>query len=377
MMRNLLLSVIIGMAFGACSISERSRNSENSQAKAVIAYVFPGNTVIDPGTISAKKLTHINYAFANIEDGEMVAGFDADSLNFVVLNRLKKENPSLKILVSVGGWSWSGNFSDMALTEERRSRFIRSATDFIVRNRLDGLDIDWEYPGLPGAGNAHRPEDKGNFTLLLKECRTALDSIERGEAYLLTIAAAASPGFLEATNMKEASEYLDLVNLMTYDFAGGWDDVTRHHANLFPSESCENGNSVSETVIRFLQEGVPAEKLVVGVPFYGRGWMSVDPENGGLGQSGTGLENVNLSYRNLKDNYINNSVFEQRWDDSAKAPFLYGEKDSIFITYENPASLQLKCRFVKDNKLKGVMFWEYFRDKDGELLSIISREMIP
>jgi chitinase len=379
-MKKFFSFLLIGIGISACSSSEKtldpSKNPE-SQDKVVIGYVFPGNTVIQENAIAAGNLTHINYAFANIEDGKMVEGYDADSANFVVLNRLKKDNPSLKILISVGGWGWSGGFSDMALTQERRARFIQSALDFIVKHQLDGLDIDWEYPGLPGAGNPYRPEDKENFTSLLKECRNALDSVGNSKRYLLTIAAAASSAYPEKTNMQEASRYLDMVNLMTYDFAGEWDNVARHHANLYPSEYYEWGNSVSETVSKFIQEGVPAEKLVVGVPFYGRGWKNVDSVNDGLGQPATGLQNVNLSYRNLKKSYLSDPAFKKGWDDSAKAPYLLNEDEGIFITYENLQSLQLKCDFARDKNLKGVMFWEYFKDYDEELLKVLSREMIP
>jgi chitinase len=376
-MEKFFSTLMIGIAISACSSTEKTIDSSlKPVTRAVIAYVFPGNLVLESDEIAAGKLTHVNYAFANIQDGEMVEGYEADSANFVVLNRLKKDNPSLKILVSVGGWGWSGGFSDMALTKESRTRFIQSALAFIERHRLDGLDIDWEYPGLPGAGNTHRPEDKENFTLLLKECRSALDAADESKHYLLTIAAAASSDFLEKTNMQEASQYLDMVNLMTYDFAGEWDDAVRHHANLYPSEYYELGNSVSETVSRFIKVGVPAEKMVVGVPFYGRGWRNCATVNDGIGQSGDGLSNVNLSYRNLKTNYLSDSAYKQGWDDSAKAPYLFNEDERIFITYENPRSLHLKCGFVKDNNLKGVMFWEYFGDYDEELLSAISGEMI-
>lgn len=368
---------MIGIAISACSSSEKTLDSSSeSQTKAVISYVFPGNRVIESNEIAAGKLTHVNYAFANIQDGEMVEGCEADSANFVVLNRLKKDNPLLKILVSVGGWGWSGGFSDMALTKESRARFIQSALEFIEKHCLDGLDIDWEYPGLPGAGNPNRAEDKENFTLLLKECRSALDAMAESKHYLLTIAAAASSAFIEKNDMGEASQYLDMVNLMTYDFAGEWDDVARHHANLFPSDYYEWGNSVSETVSRYIEEGVPAEKLVIGVPFYGRGWRNIAPVNDGIDQSGDGLSNVNLSYRRLRRNYLSNSAYKYGWDHSAKAPYLFNEEDGVFITYENSQSLQLKCDFVKENNLKGVMFWEYFGDYEEELLSAISGEMI-
>src|SRR5579864_8624391 len=145
-------------------------------AKAVVAYVFPENNVLQPGQIDARALTRINYAFANIANGRMVAGFAGDPQNFAFLASLKQQNPDLTVLVSVGGWLWSTNFSDVALTPQSRAVFIQSVMDFLAQYQLDGLDIDWEYPGMPGAGHPFRSVDKQNFTLVLKELRAGFTS---------------------------------------------------------------------------------------------------------------------------------------------------------------------------------------------------------
>ena len=150
--------------------------------KAVIGYIFSNNRPLVPRDVVAEKLTHINYAFANIKDGLMVEGSDGDPANFRALNSLKERNPKLKILVSAGGWTWSGGFSDMALTPQSRKRFIDSAVTFLERHRLDGLDVDWEYPGQKGLNNTNRPEDKVNCTAFLAEARAALDRPARPPA---------------------------------------------------------------------------------------------------------------------------------------------------------------------------------------------------
>ena len=165
MHRALLL--IAGLS--CCSVA--SIASTSSPKPVVVAYVFSQNNLIQPGEIAAQKLTRINYAFANVRDGKVVNGFDADDKNLAALVALKQENPSLTVLVSIGGWLWSGNFSDVALTKESRKVFIQSAVEFVERYKLDGVDIDWEYPGQIGAGNHFRPVDKQNYTLLLKELR--------------------------------------------------------------------------------------------------------------------------------------------------------------------------------------------------------------
>jgi chitinase len=145
----------------------------------IIAYVFVKDRVLQPGEIAPTKLTRVNYAFANLQNGRIVEGFAHDAENFAALNALKQANPDLKVLVSVGGWTWSGNFSDMALTKQSRKAFIDSAVHFIERYHLDGLDIDWEYPGMIGDNNRFRSEDKQNYTSLLKELRKRFDREER------------------------------------------------------------------------------------------------------------------------------------------------------------------------------------------------------
>lgn len=370
----LFFTGIVLLAFiNGCSSLPRQKPDD----KVIIGYVFPGDSVIDPGDIDAGQLTHINYAFANIKDGKIVEGFDSDSANYAALNELKADNPSLKILVSVGGWTWSEGFSDMALTSESRARFIESAVDFLLEYDLDGLDLDWEYPGLPGAGNVYRAEDKENFTLLLKESREALDALGDEKDYLLTIAAGAQPDYVEATNMDEAARYLDMVNLMTYDFTGEWDPRTGHHSGLFPSDHIDKGNSTVEAVERFKEAGVPPEKLVVGVPFYGRGWKDVEPVNNGLGQPGEGHRHIRLWYEDIINTYIPDPSFESHWDETAGVPYLYSEEKGIFITYEDPRSIEQKCRYIRENDLKGVMFWQYFADYEEELLSAVYQSLYP
>lgn len=124
----------------------------------VVGYVFTRNAVLVPGEIDAKSLTRVNYAFANIKDGRMVTGFAGDAQNFAYLTALRRENPSITVLVSVGGWLWSTNFSDISLTKQSREIFIQSVMEFLVKYDLDGLDIDWEYPGMSGAGIRSAPK---------------------------------------------------------------------------------------------------------------------------------------------------------------------------------------------------------------------------
>jgi len=230
MTNTVLEAVVLAAATGAFGAAP-----PDPMRPVVIAYVFAKDASIDPAEIAAEKLTHINYAFADIKDGKVVEGFSRDSENFKTLTGLRQRNPRLRILVSVGGWTWSGGFSDAALTAESRRRFAQSALAFVERHDLDGFDVDWEYPGLPGYGNPHRPEDKENFTALLRELRRGLDraGARKGRRYLLTFAAGAFPDFIGHTEMKKVQALVDFVNLMTYDFReADADPIAGHHANL-------------------------------------------------------------------------------------------------------------------------------------------------
>jgi chitinase len=356
--------------------AEAARSEHSAQRHAgpeVIAYVFPRDHVIQPDEIAARKLTRINYAFANIQDGRIVAVSPADAPNLTTLVALKQQNPSLQILISAGGWLWSGNFSDAVLTPESRSRFIESAVAFIEEHQLDGLDIDWEYPGQIGAGNRFRTEDKRNYTLLLAELRKRFDREQKKLArpLLLSIAAGASDDFLAHTEMRQVARAVDTVNLMAYDYyEPGSEPRTGNHAPLYTDPADPKHISADASVRQFESEGVPARKIVLGVPFYGHVWGNVPPANHGLFQPGSPVPNAFARYRDIVGSMLGQG-FTRYWDSSASAPYLYNAQNHQFISYEDPESLALKCTYVQRMHLGGVMFWEYDGDASGALLNTI------
>ncbi len=348
--------------------------------KVVIGYLYSPNRPLVPSDVAAEKLTHINYAFANIKDGLMVEGYAGDAENYKILNSLKERNPKLKILVSVGGWTWSGGFSDMALTPQSRKLFIDSAVAFLERHRLDGLDVDWEYPGQKGLNNTNRHEDKVNCTALLAEARAALDKAGKaaGKRYLLTMATGTNDSWIEHTEMDKLHASLDFVNLMTYDMAGDWDPVTAHHSPLFTNPASPKGRSCATAVDLFLAAGVPAGKIVLGAPFYGKAWGEVPPAENGLYQPGKRVtERLRTNFRDIKTNLEGKDAFVRYWDDTAKAPYLYNAEKRIFISYEDEQSIGLKGSYVKERGLAGIMFWEYNGDSEGKLLDAINRALRP
>jgi chitinase len=349
-----------------------------TSSKHIIAYLFPRGKVINPDDVAVERLTHINYAFANIKDGVIVEGSDQDRENFQVLNNLKKRNPRLRLMVSVGGWSWSGGFSDMALSSASRKKFIDSVVQFIHTYELDGLDIDWEYPGLPGNGNIHRPEDQQNFTDLLRELRQQLkrEGKKAGHHLDISIAAGAFQHFIDHTEMKKVQKQLDFVNLMTYDFYTGVDPMTGHHAALYLNPADPRKNSTDTTVKAYLRAGVPSEKIVIGAAFYGRAWQEVNPANQGLFQPGKEAK-LHTNYHDIVEKYLDQEGFLPLWDKAAAAPFLWNESRRIWISYEDEASLRLKSQYVLDKKLGGIMFWEYYGDHENQLLKSINAVLGP
>jgi chitinase len=343
----------------------------------VTGYVFTRGAVLVPGQVDGTKLTRINYAFSNIKDGRMVLGAPTDAQNFAILKAMRGTNSRLTLLVSVGGWLWSTNFSDMARTPESRGAFENSVMMFLRQYDLDGLDIDWEYPGLPGAGHPHRAEDKENFTALVKELRELFDAHVRktGRRLYLTIAMGSGSDVLAHTDMRKVQKYVDTVNLMTYDFYEAGDDATTgNHAPLFANPADPKKASSDDAVKAYEKAGVPEEKILLGVPFYGRIWGEVPDQNHGLFQAGKAVAGVSGQYVDIESNMLEHG-FTRYWDEAAKVPYLYNADKRMFVSYEDAESLKGKCKYVRDHKLGGVMFWDYAGDANGKLLNAIDEEL--
>lgn len=319
--------------------------------------------------IDATKLTHINYAFAKVRPDDSVVFENADAPEHLArLRALKAINPELKVILSIGGWGaeW---FSDAALTAESRCRFATSAVALMKEHQLDGLDIDWEYPGQAGAGNRNRREDKQNFTLLLEAVRRELDLA--GD-YSLSIATTGGRYF-KYTEMDRVHPHVDWINVMAYDLAGGWSEGTAHHAALHSDAA-----SAESYVQQHLDAGIPASKIVMGVPFYGRMWKWVINRNSptGLGEPFDWFV-PDVPWTALERDYLASPKFERKWDDQAKAPYLWEREAGTFISYEDPRSLRAKAEFVKSHGLGGVMFWEHRHDPAGTLLGAVASVLLP
>ncbi|OAB41803.1 glycoside hydrolase family 18 protein [Paenibacillus antarcticus] len=316
-----------------------------------------------------KKLTHLNVAFGHVKDDVIIT----DHIKHMdMLQKIKDEHPELNLILSVGGWS-AGGFSEAASSEEGRVAMANSAVRVLIDYPFDGIDLDWEYPCYGEAGIESSPDDKKNFTLLLKTMREALDlqGAQDERHYLLTIAAGADQYYVDGTEMDQVQQYLDFVQLMTYDMRGGFQVLTGHHTNLHTSPGDLFRISTESSINMFVRAGVPREKIVIGVAFYSRVWQQVPDINHGLHQMAGSTGGYGPDFTDLSANYINKNGYTRYWDEEAKAPFLFN--GTSFISYDDEESLEHKCEYVKNHNLAGMMFWEYGCDKTHQLLDTMHK----
>lgn len=290
----------------------------------VVAYVTSGSKII-PDT---RYITHLNYAFGQVNNtfnGVRIS----NEPRLLALSKLKDQSPSLKVLLSIGGWG-SGKFSEMAAGEATRNQFAADCKRVVDQFNLDGIDIDWEYPGSSAAGISSSADDKKNYTLLMQAIRKAI-----GPDKLLTLASQAGARFIDFAAIEPI---IDFVNIMTYDM--GRPPV--HHAPLYRSP-LTRGLSVDEAVSAHVKAGLPMNKLTMGMPFYGHGREYL-PDF--------------IDYKDI----MNLSGYVWRWDDQAQAPYVTNTKGVLVCTYDDPRSIALKCDYIKEKGMLGAMYWEYDGD---------------
>jgi len=340
----------------------------------IIAYVGGFRGLINTDSIDVWRLSHINYAFIDIKDNRAWLHHEAtDTINLQRLSDLKNINPELKILISIGGWTWSKNFSDAVLSDTSRQNFVTSAVAIVSKYNLDGIDIDWEYPAMMGDSNVYRPEDKENYTFLFRDLRHSLDSLNQitRSKYFVTTAVGGWQAYIDHTEMGELQQYTDFINIMSYDYADGSDTISGHHTNLYTSSKDTSQYSTHRAIQEFLAAGVPASKIVMGIAFYGKGWQMESGDNNGLYRKALKpARGGGFTY--LKDSVIDKNGYKQYWDTAAMAPYLFNPETNVFISYDDERSVEEKCNYVKQHHLAGAMFWEYNSDKKEYLLKIIA-----
>lgn len=332
-----------------------------------------------PDKIPADKLTHLFYAFAKIDPSSLTIALSdpaKDRQNFAAFSKLKKKHPRLQTLISVGGWDYSGYFSDAAATAASRQAFAKSCAAFLREHGFDGIDLDWEYPVSGGlAGNHNRPADKQNFTLLLRAIREELDraGAQDGKRYLLTIAGAADTSYLKKIEPAKVADLVDHIFLMAYDLHGPWDKYADLTAPLYtPSaDSPQYKGSVDSAVTAYLNAGVPAKKLVLGMPLYGYRYTGVGEANNGLYSPFSSA--ASISYTQVVSGYLDQPGYTRWVHPEAKVPVISG--NGVFISYEDAQSVAAKAALARERGLGGVGFWELSHDRGGSLVSSAVRAL--
>lgn len=309
-------------------------------SKVVVAYVTSWSEVMpDP-----QYMTHINYAFGHVNESFNGVKIDNEERLRQIVD-LRKQKPELKVLLSIGGWG-SGRFSEMAANDEYRRAFAADCDRVVKEFALDGIDIDWEYPTSSMANISSSPDDTENFTLLMQAIRAAI-----GNEKELTLATVASARYID---FKAILPFVDFVNIMAYDMAS----APKHHSALYPSG--HSGDITSDgAVTAHLKAGVPPSKLVMGMPFYGRG--------------GDG-------YPSFQDyNKVGNTdtQYTEKWDEVAQVPYLADKNDTLVFGFENPRSLAIKCQYILDKDLLGGMYWDYSGDNEqGDLRRTVAENLL-
>ena len=306
-------------------ISACSPKNVEKPKPVVVAYVTSWtDDLVDPTYI-----THINYSFAHVTDEFNAVRIDNEDRMKMVLS-LKEKKPELKVLLCIGGWT-SGRFSEMAADETYRKAFAVDCQRVVKQYGFDGIDLNWEYPTVSDAGISSSPDDTDNYTLLVRDIRK-----EIGKDKLLTMASDYTGKYFD---FKAIEPYLDFVNIMNYDTG----EPPYHNAGLFHSEHTKD-LSVDESVVEHINLGLPPQKLVLGIPFGGKG-----------------LRGVRFSNAHLQEGYT------QEWDDVAKAAYLADGDGNFVHTYEEPRAIALKCEYLHTKGLLGAMYWSYSGDDTGLL----------
>ena len=334
-----------------------------SKPMVIIAYYTgDGNDITNYKT---DKLTHIIYSFLHLKGNKLAVDNSTDSLAITKLVALKKTNPKLKIILSLGGWGGCKTCSAVFNTESGRKEFAQSVLKLFKDYKVDGLDLDWEYPAIESLpGHQILPEDRQNFTYLLKTLRETV-----GPDYELSFAAGGFRDFLlKSVEWSKVMPLVNYVNMMTYDLVNGNSKRTGHLTSLY---STPGQNESTDHAVMFLDSiGVPMQKVVIGMAFYGRLFSGVESTNNGLYQKGKFISGFN--YKDLENTLSAGAGYQLYWDTKAKAPYAYNSASKTFATFDNLRSVMEKTKYAKDRNLGGIMFWELSGDKEsGGLLDMI------
>lgn len=320
-------------------------NPECPSLNPIVGEYVLGN----PQNVDALLLDFVIYAFALIQPNGTLQVYSERYLQ--ELANLRTTNPNLQVIMAIGGWGNDG-FSDAALTPTSRYAFAREVQRWVNRYDLDGIDLDWEYPGSSAAGIKSRPQDGENFTLLIQALRDVL-----GPEAWISVAGIADNSYVRTVQIDQIAPLITHFNLMSYDFTAGetGPNGSRHQSNLFDSDLALNGISVDLYVNNLLEAGMPPEKILVGIPFYGRRGAT-----------------FTRTFDEIRKNYLNKNGYRVRWDNVAKAPYIVDPSGNFFLSYDNALSIYFKGQYIYDNCLGGMFSWQSGFDQGNILANYMS-----
>lgn len=432
MVFTMVLNLLVGYQVGAKAESIKAEAGSKTQSapyRNVMYYgewsIYGGQKYFYPSKIDGSLITHLNFAFLDVDsDGELVLCDEhADFLTILpeqqgltygepyagvlgAMNILRSKYPNMKIGISVGGWTRSGDFSAIAADKAKRKNFAKNISKFVDYLGYDFVDIDWEYPtavresdpdgngvtideGCPG-----KPEDTENFTLLMQDIREALDNLgeENDKYYELSVAMSASPAMMSKIEYDKVLEIVDFANMMTYDLNGAWNDYTGHQTALYTNDSYnhetqKDGQFSIDTCISYLENtygnNIDYSKIVVGVAPYTRGWAEVkndgpDKENPGLYataapnsvKSADGTTSGTFAYGDI-DSLIDKYQLKEYYDEKAEAAYYYSAETGYFFTCDNERSVAAKGKYVTEKKLGGLISWMASLDSANSLTKVM------
>ncbi|RKP37176.1 glycoside hydrolase [Dimargaris cristalligena] len=358
--------------------------SEGYGGKVVGYYADWTSTALPVQSIPFDKLTHLNYAFAVLDASQQIKFDTATLLSQVVTAAHQKD---VKVIFSVGGWTGSVYFSPMASQKTTRAAAISNMVQLVDTYKLDGIDLDWEFPGRTGSecNIVDKANDTPNLLLLLQELRAALDKKFGEGQKLITMAVRVQPfdiNGVPSTDLKEYVQYLDFINIMAYDIFGSWAATTGPNAP-FESDGIKNTFSYVQSITDWLAAGFPPNKLVAGLAMYGRTMLASGAmtssdiyttqvkqavkgdKDDAVWQGPCNKDPAQFStvwkYKNLRSEGIlangntTGAGWTRNWDTKSQTPWLFNEQTKNFISYDDPTSLRIKVDYARQQQLGGVM----------------------
>lgn len=382
-MKRFIKFVATFILFVLCTVIGIKAVTEYMDAGYRMAAYVAINPETNIDTFNFDKVTNLYIAFAYIDEEHKITLAnplieDVEKRNDTAekisdkIKELREAFPDIKISIAVGGYMADG-FSDMASDEKSREAFVDSVDEFIREYKLDGIDIDWEFPVSGGSGTIKsRPEDKQNFTYLMEDLRKVIDELieEKNTKYELTFAQTPLDEGFENIELEKVEPLIDAMNLMTYDYTGAWSEVSAHNSNLYKYGDSEKQMNTDDAIKKYKDMGFDMRKIILGVPAYGYAWKGVtNNDNNGLQQS-VKESLPHITYKEIKKKYLGEDGFVRYWDNDAKVPYLYN--GDVFISYEDQDSAKIKASYIRENKLGGAMIWEYTQDDNNELINALT-----